>query len=111
MVLQLVLLWNGVNELKKEIFLKTVFNQLIYSLNQEFIHLQQHSFSIMETNYRNNLWLLNEPSEYETENGEKFIGMIKGTDSMGKLLIYREDKTSVESFGLKEIKFTKRNAL
>jgi BirA family biotin operon repressor/biotin-[acetyl-CoA-carboxylase] ligase len=100
-----------VKELKKEILLKTVFNQLIYSLNQEFIHLQQHSFSVLEINYRNNLWLLNESSEYETENGEKFNGIIKGTDSMGKLIIYREDKTRIESFGLKEIKFTKRNAL
>jgi len=91
--------------------LKTVFNQLIYSLNQEFIYLQKPSFSVLEKNYRNNLWLLNESSEFETENGEKFIGMIKGTDSMGKLIIYREDKTRIESFDLKEIKFTKRNAL
>jgi BirA family biotin operon repressor/biotin-[acetyl-CoA-carboxylase] ligase len=100
-----------VKELKKEILLKTVFNQLIYSLNQEFIHLQQHSFSVLEKNYTNNLWLLNESSEYETENGEKFNGIIKGTDSLGKLIIYREDKTRIESFGLKEITFTKRNAL
>jgi BirA family biotin operon repressor/biotin-[acetyl-CoA-carboxylase] ligase len=100
-----------VKELKKEILLKTVFNQLIYSLNQEFIHLQQYSFSVLEKNYTNNLWLLNESSEYETENGEKFNGIIKGTDSLGKLIIYREDKTRIESFGLKEITFTKRNAL
>ena len=66
---------------------------------------------MLEKNYTNNLWLLNESSEYETENGEKFNGIIKGTDLMGKLLIYREDKTRIESFGLKEIKFTKRNAL
>jgi BirA family biotin operon repressor/biotin-[acetyl-CoA-carboxylase] ligase len=98
-------------ESKKEILIKPVLNQLIYSLNQEFIHLQQHSFSVLEKNYTNNLWLLNESSEYETENGEKFIGIIKGTDSLGKLMIYREDKSRLESFGLKEIKFTKRNAL
>lgn len=98
-------------ELKNEILLRTVFNQLVYSLNEQLIQLQQQSFSVLEINYTNNLWLLNVPSEYETENGEKFIGIIKGTDSLGKLMIYREDKSRLESFGLKEIKFTKRNAL
>ena len=98
-----------VNELKTEITVKTVFDRLIYSLNQEFIHVNQHSFSILRDNYTKNLWLLEEYSEYENERGEKFIGIIKGTDSFGKLLVFREDKSKVESFGLKEISFIKRS--
>lgn len=98
------------NESQESFNLKLVLNQLIYQLNQQFIHLAQKSFDILEQNYIKSLWLKDEVSSYEKGYGERFKGIIKGVDSDGKLLIYRLDIKEIESFGLKEIKFTERNA-
>lgn len=97
------------NESSTTINLKLVLNQLIYHLNQEFIHLAQKSFDLLEQNYIKHLWLKDEVSSFEKENGERFNGIIKGIDFDGKLLIYREDLKVIGTYGLKEIKFTKRN--
>jgi len=96
-------------ESQESVDLKLVLNQLIYQLNQQFIHIAQKSLDLLEQKYIKSLWLKDEMSSYEEENGEKFNGTIKGIDSDGKLLIYREDLTKIESYDLKEIKFTKRN--
>jgi BirA family transcriptional regulator, biotin operon repressor / biotin---[acetyl-CoA-carboxylase] ligase len=96
-------------ESQASVNLKLVLNQLIYQLNQQFILLAQKSFDVLEQNYIKSLWLKDEVSFYEKESGEIFKGIIKGIDSEGKLLIYRDDLNAIETYGLKEIKFTKRN--
>jgi BirA family biotin operon repressor/biotin-[acetyl-CoA-carboxylase] ligase len=99
-----------INETEQEITLKNVFNRLIFELNQTFNLIEQNSFSILSKKYRENLWLLDTTSSFQLENETIFKGIIKGTDEVGRLQIFREDLNKIETFDLKEIKFIERNA-
>lgn len=98
------------NEIGQAIEIKNVFNRLIFELNQTFQLIEQESFSVLAAKYKEKLWLLEQTSEYELPDGTKFSGIIKGTDEIGRIQVYREDLNCIESFGLKEIRFIERSA-
>ncbi|MDD2982804.1 MAG: biotin--[acetyl-CoA-carboxylase] ligase [Crocinitomicaceae bacterium] len=80
---------------------------LIEKLQHRFQQLQALDFSALKNDYLKNMWLKDQESEFEDQNG-KFKGTIQGTDELGRLLI--ESNGSVQSYDLKEIKFLARNA-
>lgn len=97
------------NETSTSVSLKDVLNRMIFELNQTFSLIQLHSYKILSEKYTQKLWLLNEIADYETAEGIRFRGIIKGTNETGKLIIYREDSKKSVDFDLKEIRFIERN--
>jgi len=97
------------NETGTSVSLKDVLNRMIFELNQTFSLIQLHSYKTLSEKYTQKLWLLNEIADYETAEGIRFRGIIKGTNETGKLIIYREDSKKSVDFDLKEIRFIERN--
>ena len=97
------------NETSTSVSLKDVLNRMIFELNQTFSLIQLRSYKILSEKYTQKLWLLNEIADYETAEGIRFRGIIKGTNETGKLIIYREDSKKSVDFDLKEIRFIERN--
>ena len=94
--------------LNKPVHKEEVFETLIFELNSIYLQLQNKAYAKLKENYLNNLWLLGVSSIFE-RNNTFFNGIIRGTDSFGRLEI--EDVDGIKTYDLKEIKFTLRNEL
>ena len=94
--------------LNKPVHKEEVFETLIFELNSSYLQLQNKAYAKLKENYLNNLWLLGVSSIFE-RNNTFFNGIIRGTDSFGRLEI--EDVDGIKTYDLKEIKFTLRNEL
>ena len=94
--------------LNKSVHKEEVFETLIFELNSSYLQLQNKAYAKLKENYLNNLWLLGVSSIFE-RNNTFFNGIIRGTDSFGRLEI--EDVDGIKTYDLKEIKFTLRNEL
>lgn len=75
---------------------------LLHEMNTNWDLIQESNFKILEQQYLNHLWLLNQKSIYTDKNGE-FEGIVEGVDENGKLIIKRDD--SFFRYDLKEISF------
>ena len=64
--------------------------------------VQENNFTLLEKEYLNNLWLLNQKSIYSDINGE-FEGISKGIDEIGRLIIERDE--CLFYYDLKEVSF------
>ena len=80
--------------------------KLIEFLQIRFNTLQFKDLNGLSKQYLNVLWLKNQLSLFEDENGI-FEGKIIGTDDFGRLIV--EQKLIPKSYDLKEIKFLDRN--
>lgn len=80
---------------------------LIEKLQNRFQQIQAFDFNSLKKEYLDLMWLKDQESEFEDQNGT-FKGTIQGTDENGRLLI--ESNGSIQSYDLKQIKFLARNA-
>ncbi len=93
----------------KESFTKeNVLKELINQLNQLFQILTHKQYSKLKEMYLEKLWLMNVISLFESKN-IRFSGIIRGTDEFGRLQI--EHNQQINTYELKEVKFTLRNEL
>jgi BirA family biotin operon repressor/biotin-[acetyl-CoA-carboxylase] ligase len=75
---------------------------LLNEMNVIWQFVQENNFTLLEKEYLNNLWLLNQKSIYSDINGE-FEGISKGIDEIGRLIIERDD--CLFYYDLKEMSF------
>jgi BirA family biotin operon repressor/biotin-[acetyl-CoA-carboxylase] ligase len=78
---------------------------LLNEMNLIWRFIEDSNFEILEKEYLNNLWLLNQNSIYRDENGD-FEGIIKGVDEIGRLIICRDN--NLFKYDLKEISFVNK---
>lgn len=79
-------------------------DELLASLLESFEHylFRKEDSDSLEKLYLKNLYRIEEPHFFEDKNG-KFDGVIKGIDSLGKLIVQKEGKLQVYDF--KEISY------
>jgi len=93
-------------ENQEEFSIENTAIKLIEFLQIRFNQLQIKNLIGLKNQYLNLLWLLNQSSLFEDENGI-FEGKITGTDEYGRLILDRDSTTKI--YDLKEIKFLDRN--
>ncbi len=87
---------------------ETVLKLLLIELNNTYNQLVNKEFAQLKENYLKNLWLLGVETTFERDN-TLLQGIIRGTDAFGRLEV--EVAGEIETYDLKEIKFTLRNEL
>jgi BirA family biotin operon repressor/biotin-[acetyl-CoA-carboxylase] ligase len=93
-------------ENQEEFSIDNAAMQLIESLQIRFNTLQYKDLNGLKNQYLDLLWLKNQHSLFEDENGI-FEGKIIGTDDFGRLIITQNSIS--KTYDLKEIKFLDRN--
>jgi BirA family biotin operon repressor/biotin-[acetyl-CoA-carboxylase] ligase len=88
-------------ELKKEISVEIIFNELCHQMNSLFGEIQKSEINL-KSEYESLLYRRNEPSIYEDENG-KFLGEINGVKNNGFLEVKVGEE--VREYGIKEIRY------
>lgn len=94
--------------LKSPIDKETVLKSLLKELNKKYNQLVNKEFTLLKETYLKNLWLLGVETTFERDN-TLFQGIIRGTDAFGRLEV--EENGRIQTYDLKELKFTLRNAL
>jgi len=93
----------------KQIFKKNfdrdlILNQIIISIKEQILFLNQNKFEILHKNYENVMYKKNIPHMFEHATGQKFLGKILGITKAGKLIVEKQDG-SIQKYGFKEIIF------
>ena len=91
-------------ELKKEIEVMEVFDQLYGYLDFYLDLLHESNFELLKKHYYEHLFQINEPGDYEDTSGE-FRGTIQGINEDGLLLIQKEGSDSKSKYDLKELTY------
>ena len=87
----------------KEYDLELLLEELVYSLERQYIRLRKGELKQLKREYHDKLYWMNEVHLFESE--EVFSGQITGVDAQGKLVIQIAGQDS--SFDIKEIRFIK----
>lgn len=102
--------WNATS-MKNQTGLNYDIQELVFSLIEKlqnrFQQIQSYDFNSLKNEYLDSMWLKDQESEFEDQNG-RFTGTILGTDERGRLLVKRNE--GVQSYDLKQIQFIARNA-
>ena len=83
--------------------LEDVYHELIFQIEQQYLDLKAGRFQHIREEYLNNLLGLNQMLEFETPDGNRFSGIIRGINPDGHLLVEKAGTT--REFRLKELKF------
>ena len=95
----------SMNQILKRIFDRSILlNQVIKSLKEQITLLEERKFETLHQNYEEVLYKKNIPQVFENKDNQRFLGIVLGITSDGKLIVEKEDHTKQE-FGFKEIKF------
>jgi BirA family biotin operon repressor/biotin-[acetyl-CoA-carboxylase] ligase len=81
---------------------EVILNQFIECLKSNFNLIQKNSTSLLWENYNKYLFKKGVPMAFSLPNETKFMGIIQGVNSSGKLEVKLENNT-IETFGIKEI--------
>jgi len=90
--------------LKKYFDRELILNQIIVSIKEQVILLNQNKFEILHQNYEDVLYKKNSPHMFEHTDKQKFLGKILGITKAGKLVVEKENET-IQEYRFKEIKF------
>jgi len=90
--------------LKRNVDRSILLNQVIKSLKEQITLLEERKFETLHQNYEEVLYKKNIPQVFENKDNQRFLGIVLGITSDGKLIVEKEDHTKQE-FGFKEIKF------
>jgi len=88
-------------EAKKEFTLTSVFEQLCLQIEQQYLLLKGGRFNMLQQQYQQNLYRLNEVHTYKMVDGKLFQGSIQGVTEIGLLRLKTGQRE--EQFALKEI--------
>lgn len=83
--------------------LDEVRNAIIEELKNLFLLLEKKELISLRSTYEQELFRKDKPSTFENENGSRFVGIIRGISTEGRLLVELEDVV-LTAFDLKEIK-------
>ena len=86
------------HETSRDIFLQDLLN----SIQNKFELIFTHQYEELWTQYESSLYRKDVAHMFENQNGEQFMGIIKGVTKQGKLRIEREDN-SIDTFNFKEV--------
>ena len=84
----------------RDIFLQDLLN----SIQNKFEMISDGEYEALRSQYEAILFRKDKAHTYEDDQGENFMGIIKGVSPQGKLLIEKED-ASMASFHFKEVKY------
>lgn len=95
----------SMNKLTERVFdIDMILHELLKQLKYSGGMLEsENSRKELKAIYLQYLFRLNKPSTFEDNSGKRFMGLIKGVDDTGKLIILLEDDTS-KAYDIKEIK-------
>jgi BirA family biotin operon repressor/biotin-[acetyl-CoA-carboxylase] ligase len=88
--------------------LKEVLFSWIQEMNLLWAELTKGNLKLLESRYKQELYLLNESAFYLDETGE-FEGIVRDVDSQGYLIL--EKNTELRTYDLKEIRLVGRSKL
>lgn len=94
-------------QLGKEQVIMACLEMLCKHLNSYYSYIEREDYSSLKDLYLSHLWLRDTLSSFMREDGTVFEGIIKGTDTSGRLII--EIGGLPEVFELKSIQFIARN--
>lgn len=80
-----------------------VRDQLLDSLMERYKQLEEGDISKLESDYLENLFMLDQPSEFVYQ-GKRFTGTIRGISDLGELLVEHNGLT--RSYGFQEIQYS-----
>ncbi len=83
--------------------IETLFLSLSQHLENRYLMLKNKKLDLLWADYHSSLYLLNQPSNFLTQEGKTFIGTIFGIEPNGKLRV--EVNNNIESFNFREIQF------
>lgn len=89
---------------KKDFDRDIILNQIVISIQEQMLLLDQKKFDILHQNYEDVLFKMNTPHMFEHASGQKFLGKILGISKVGKLIVEKQDG-SIQKYGFKEIIF------
>ncbi len=89
---------------KKDFDRDIILNQIVISIQEQMLLLDQKKFDILHQNYEDVLFKMNTPHMFEHAAGQKFLGKILGITKAGKLIVEKQDG-SIQKYGFKEIIF------
>ncbi|MBN9285759.1 MULTISPECIES: biotin--[acetyl-CoA-carboxylase] ligase [unclassified Flavobacterium] len=87
----------------KEFDKETVFVAILENLKRNMALLRNKEYSLLWEVYDKNLFKKGVPMPFETDDHHRFMGIIKGVTSNGKLEVLLEDD-SVKTFDIKEVR-------
>ncbi len=87
---------------KSHYIIEEMLEKLSLIINDRILKLKQREFDQLKSDYYKNLYLFGKPSAFRSA-GRVFMGIIKGIDENGKLVI--ETETDLCSFSIKEVEF------
>jgi BirA family biotin operon repressor/biotin-[acetyl-CoA-carboxylase] ligase len=88
--------------MKKEFNLETILQEIIFQIKRNCSLILSNQTDTLWDNYHKYLFKMNIPMPFEDSNKAKFMGIIQGVSSEGKLEIMLEDE-SVKTYRIKEI--------
>ncbi len=81
-----------------------ILKAIITQLKSDFKRLEAKNFDALKSEYDALLYKKNIPSRFKDQNGEMFTGIIKGTDTKGRLKICMVDDGAIKHYNIKTIK-------
>jgi BirA family transcriptional regulator, biotin operon repressor / biotin---[acetyl-CoA-carboxylase] ligase len=84
--------------INKEIQLSEILKHLLRKLDHIYPYTNDPDFTFINSNYHQNLYLLNRKSAFRDNMGRKFKGSVSGVDDMGRLEILLEKESKTFSF-------------
>lgn len=90
-------------ETGKNFILEEVLQKILEYVFNKLKNLNYRNFSALKEEYENNLFQKESISVFETPEGSRFNGIIKGISDIGELLVETENKP-LQKFELKEVK-------
>ena len=82
--------------------LDELLQHIIANLKYYFTFLESSNYEFLKTEYENNLFRKDKPSSFKDQQGNIFVGFIKGINDIGNLQILLEDDI-IKEYGLKEV--------
>lgn len=92
------------NILKKDTDLDLLLKQILHQIKKEILKIESNELTVLYETYYKNLYKLEQPSMYKTNENSLFLGKIIGVSKQGKLQLELIDET-VKEFEVKEISF------
>ena len=89
--------------MKKEFNLETILQEIIFQTKKNCSLILANKTDKLWDNYHKYLFKMNIPMPFEDAHNAKFMGIIQGVSSEGKLEVLLEDD-SIKTYGIKEIK-------
>jgi len=86
-----------------EFDLDTILDRILFQIKKNCILISTNKSDILWKNYHNNLFKAGVPMAFEDDFKNKFMGIIYGVSTEGKLQVLTQDD-SIKFFGIKQIK-------